>query len=659
MKKIFLFIFAILIFIENCVGVGLEVFKPSPKKKSFLEETAICYYLKICGSENNSILVRSVEYGREDYTPIANAKVFVGERLIGNTDSKGMLILDFSIPCNQPSIKIQKEGFDDHISNTETNICDSFTIRNTKQAGGKVVLEGYAHYPQYELDSAYKERACSAVTAYTLLSKTVQVPDPKKFIQDNLYPNTHGLGKNDVASGSKIVDVLKSRGFKNSKLVFGTPAELTKKLVTEIVEKNCAVGIGTYNHPSDVLAHFFTLVGIEGNTENPEPSKIQLIAMEPAFEYKGYRCNPVSRKECNAFLRENKDLSGEYFSPPEFTAGDILANGGFLIVLGKETCLVDNSPVTVPPVVDPPVTVPPVTDPPVTVPPVTDPPVIIPPVADPTPGIVTGFRGVVQNYNTQTRLTWTGANPSGTFYNLQKNSVPIGGQIFATAYTDQVQVANYNQNVNYQIRACNNSGGCGQWVSISVYTPNPTPGTPAYLNASVSAGCYPSTSLSWASTANTEYWVIERRCSVGWCDYREISGRLYSMSYSDYSPDRSQLNYYRVKSCNPIGCSQYRETTVNVGPTKPSIPSGLTLSLASGNSVRASWSFVSNASYYELERSCTTGWCWFQGIGGRLYSTSYTDSYPDRGQMNKYRVRSCDSCGSCSDWSPERTISVP
>jgi hypothetical protein len=90
-----------------------------------------------------------------------------------------------------------------------------------------------------------------------------------------------------------------------------------------------------------------------------------------------------------------------------------------------------------------------------------------------------------------------------------------------------------------------------------------------------------------------------------------------------------------------VGCGDDNGGT---GPSAPTTPTGLTAVQQTDGSILVSWTAVSGAASYKLERTEGTGGS-FTEVGGTLTATNYSDTEVEPGVQYGYRVSAVNSAG--------------
>jgi hypothetical protein len=141
-------------------------------------------------------------------------------------------------------------------------------------------------------------------------------------------------------------------------------------------------------------------------------------------------------------------------------------------------------------------------------------------------------------------------------------------------------------------------GGC------FLFAPPPVP-----TGISASDGDYPDHILvSWnAARGAQRYEVFRAESEDG--EYAKI-GESTTTTFSDTEAQGNRLYWYRVRACNPFGCSALSEADSGyyLAPAPPLPPQNVQASDGTfSNRIRVTWSASVGASYYELYRSDVPG----------------------------------------------------
>ncbi|UTW45943.1 VCBS repeat-containing protein [bacterium SCSIO 12696] len=234
--------------------------------------------------------------------------------------------------------------------------------------------------------------------------------------------------------------------------------------------------------------------------------------------------------------------------------------------------------------------------------------------------------------------------PVGTYTYLVKVTVT---QI--ETYEDENTGDEYEEEIDYTYTV----------GSITVTVHNPTPATPAGLNAPTSDGNGAYT-VSWSSTAHASTYQLQRR----------LSGGSWSTIHNSSTTSRSESGLgngvweYRVRACNSAGsCSGYSgvdSTQVAIAPGVPGTAS-ISPSTSYTGSHSLTWGAASGSvTKYDVDKRFNGG-SWSNAYDGT--SRNRTFSGLSTG-THQYAIRACRTTGSytnCSAWrySSNATVTVP
>jgi len=98
-------------------------------------------------------------------------------------------------------------------------------------------------------------------------------------------------------------------------------------------------------------------------------------------------------------------------------------------------------------------------------------------------------------------------------------------------------------------------------------------------------------------------------------------------------------------ACVLAGLAACGDSTTDPGGNAPVTPTGLTATVQANNSIHVSWSAVTGATSYKLERADASAPGSFTGVGGSLSTTTYTDAATQAGQTYSYRVAAANADG--------------
>lgn len=243
-------------------------------------------------------------------------------------------------------------------------------------------------------------------------------------------------------------------------------------------------------------------------------------------------------------------------------------------------------------------------------------------------------------------LTWTQAGGANR-YELQQSvggnwSALYGGAALTYAASG-LQTGTYQ----YRVRGCRDV--CGDWSNVAnVAVELPPAAVPALsLPAVAYNGSY---SVSWSGSAGATAYQLEETANGGsWT----LIHNAAPLSLGIGGKPAGQYTY-RVRACNPIGCTGYSGNASVTVVYPPGAAPGLNAPSRSGpGSIGIGWSGVGGADRYTLQESANgAGWVTLLDANATSYAT------PWRGPGNyAYRVAACNGAG-CSGWSGTASVSV-
>lgn len=250
-------------------------------------------------------------------------------------------------------------------------------------------------------------------------------------------------------------------------------------------------------------------------------------------------------------------------------------------------------------------------------------------------------------------MQWS-AVPAAQSYELQESENGAAWSTIVTGTAREHAVTGKAQGyVSYQARACN-AAGCGRWsVSATIFIrrqPGPSGGVSAPLIGP--SGTY---SITWLppiprETGPTTYALEEAREGAAWGEVYSGPELVHAISGKP-----AGTYHYRLKACNPYGCSDYVQGGNPVTVIyPPPVPEGLRLPQESlTGSYGVSWHASVNASSYRLDEAFNGG-TWTQVHHDGATVAALTGRQTGRYQ---YRVRACNSVG-CSAHSGLQSIAV-
>ena len=160
--------------------------------------------------------------------------------------------------------------------------------------------------------------------------------------------------------------------------------------------------------------------------------------------------------------------------------------------------------------------------------------------------------------------------------------------------------------------------------------------------------------FSWTdnSTTETGFDVQRRIPGEGWID---LAGRPANTTEVNDVVAANTTYEYRVRSCNADGCSPWATSAAILTP--PAVPGSLTVSLTEDRHIQATWTDVSGAVHFQLQRSTGEASETWQTLLEQA-SLAYDDPGGEPGNFYRYRVAACNATG-CSGYRVSTPILLP
>ena len=249
-------------------------------------------------------------------------------------------------------------------------------------------------------------------------------------------------------------------------------------------------------------------------------------------------------------------------------------------------------------------------------------------------------------------ISWSGANVA-TGYTLDRATSSSGPwtQVYSgsnTSYAD----SNLQPGTKYYYEVCFKNGSGSSSFSPPVSATTSSLVAPTGLSASATGS--QSISVTWNTVTGATSYTLQRATSSSgpWT-------QVYSGSNSSY-PDSSGLlpgttYYYEVCANYSGGSSSFTSSVSTI--TYPATPTGLGASITGPQSISISWSTVTGASSYTLQRATSSSGPWTQAYTGS--NTSFADSNLQAGTTFYYEVCANNGSGSSSFSSSVSALTYP
>ncbi|MFA5794913.1 MAG: fibronectin type III domain-containing protein [Candidatus Brocadiia bacterium] len=277
------------------------------------------------------------------------------------------------------------------------------------------------------------------------------------------------------------------------------------------------------------------------------------------------------------------------------------------------------------------------------------------------PDAPTSLVGIVVS-SSQVNVTWVDNADNEEGYKIERK---IGAGSYDQLATVGPDVRSYSDsrasastNYSYRVRGYNTAGDSSYSNEISLTTPAPTlPGAPTSLISTAVTSSR--VNLNWTDHANNEDgFKIDRKVVSG--SYTQIATVGSSAtSYIDTDVLASTTYYYRVRSYNSAGDSDYSNeaNTTTPTPTIPNAPTSLASTTIASFRIDLSWVENSlNEDGYKIERKTGVAGS-YQQIGVATTAT-YIDAELFGNTTYYYRIRAYNTAGD-SAYSNETYATTP
>lgn len=165
-------------------------------------------------------------------------------------------------------------------------------------------------------------------------------------------------------------------------------------------------------------------------------------------------------------------------------------------------------------------------------------------------------------------MVWPDNSSNETSFQLQRRG-PTGG--YALIATLPTNVANYHDKglqpgteYRYRVRACN-SAGCSSYGGVGrASTTNPTTIPKSPINLAIVSASRQQVVLQWTdvSTDETHFVIEEGSLTTSWAAIGQVG--VNATTFTDTNVRVGVQIHYRVRACNPVGCSGAFTVTVTV-----------------------------------------------------------------------------------------------
>jgi subtilisin family serine protease len=253
--------------------------------------------------------------------------------------------------------------------------------------------------------------------------------------------------------------------------------------------------------------------------------------------------------------------------------------------------------------------------------------------------------GLTANNVTQTSFTVQWNTVSGaTSYDVQIREQGGNWSTFNTSNTSY-DYSNGTADTTYEFRVrANSDAGSSSYSSIGNVTTDTAPTAPDTPgNLAISNLTYNSMDISWDAVADADDYDLQHREQGG--NWTTVNQTGTSFNHTGLLAETTYE--FRVRANNDVGSSSYSgvsSATTLEAPTAPAIPTNLTASNVSYNSMTISWDAVTDADDYDLDvRPQGGSWTTVKQTG-----TSYNYSGLTAETTYEFRVRANNNIGSSS-----------
>jgi len=243
-------------------------------------------------------------------------------------------------------------------------------------------------------------------------------------------------------------------------------------------------------------------------------------------------------------------------------------------------------------------------------------------------------------------LTWSPAGGANR-YELQRAQAGTWSTIFDGAVQAFTSTGLATGTYQFRVRGCRVV--CGEWSNTASVAVELPPATVPVLTVPATAfnGSY---SVSWSASAGAERFELDESANGGaWTQVHNAVGQSKGFT----GKPGGSFNY-RVRACNPVGCTSYSgSAAVAVVYPPASVPGVSAPARSAPGSIGIGWNGIGGADRYTLQES-TNGGGWVTLMDAHVVSFAT----PARGVGNyAYRVAACNGAG-CGPWSGSAAVAV-
>jgi fibronectin type 3 domain-containing protein len=251
---------------------------------------------------------------------------------------------------------------------------------------------------------------------------------------------------------------------------------------------------------------------------------------------------------------------------------------------------------------------------------------------------------------TQISLSWTAVTGASS-YTVQRSTTSGGpyttvGSPTTASFADSGLTA--GTTYFYVVQAVNASGPSASSAQASATTVPPAPTGVAATAASATG-----INLTWTAVTGAASYTVQRSTTSGG-PYTTV-GSPTTAGFSDTGLTASTTYFYVVQAVNAAGSSA--SSTQVSALTLPAAPTGLTATATSATQISLSWTAVTGASSYTVQRSTTSGGP-YTTVGSPT-TASFADSGLTAGTTYFYVVQAVNASGSSASSAQASATTVP
>ncbi|MDR2911175.1 MAG: fibronectin type III domain-containing protein [Bacteroidales bacterium] len=222
----------------------------------------------------------------------------------------------------------------------------------------------------------------------------------------------------------------------------------------------------------------------------------------------------------------------------------------------------------------------------------------------------------------------------------------IDGAVTDTKYWNNLLAA--NTKYYYRVRACNAGGDSEYSTTVSATTAPAIPtGLSVTSKAMVENPLKYEAAIKWNTVTGATGYKVERSINDG--SWAEIAPSVTTTTYTDSNLEPNTKYSYRVRSYNGNGDESDYPVAASA-TTAIDAPAGLSATAVSNTQINLSWTAVTGATGYRVERSPNGTSNWTQIIAS-VTATTYNNTGLAAGTIYYYRVRAHNASGSNSAFS--------